>query len=339
MNTIDASTIDYSGLEDNELQLVPDRFVTAVPERNWLPAVFLKIRHREAETELGLINLRFGSTPMIEQLNGHIGYEIHPQHRGNSSAYKACRLLAPLAERLGINEWRISCDPANTASRKTIEKLGARLVAHNYFDTKSEAYKNGDRERLMYVWHPQFDPQAVLKRLIQRPLERSEIEKVWKIDRTEFIPAIYRCEMGELIPRPLNRLQKGWPEGEAERYQPILEDCFDSGGRFTGWFDGDDLLAALVVEAKAPAEYPNHRQLKFMYVDQRLRGKGLGGGMFRLASEQAAEMGATALYISSAEIAATVDFYRHMGCRILDKADRELYELEPADIHMEFLLK
>ena len=79
--------------------------------------------------ELGTINLRVGSTPHIERYAGHIGYAVHPAHRGHRYAARAVLLLIPLAGRLGIDPLWITCDPENTASRKTLELAGAEFVA------------------------------------------------------------------------------------------------------------------------------------------------------------------------------------------------------------------
>ncbi|OPZ83538.1 MAG: hypothetical protein BWY74_04429 [Firmicutes bacterium ADurb.Bin419] len=46
-------------------------------------------------------------------------------------------------------------------------------------------------------------------------------------------------------------------------------------------------------------------------------------------------MGAKSLYISGAPIKNTIDFYLANGCRLTDEVEKDLFELEPEDIHME----
>lgn len=77
---------------------------------------------------VGGINLRIGQGPNIERVIGHIGYHVYPFARGHHFAERACRLLLPLAQRHGIKPVWITCNPENTASRRTCERLGARLT-------------------------------------------------------------------------------------------------------------------------------------------------------------------------------------------------------------------
>ena len=71
----------------------------------------------------------------------------------------------------------------------------------------------------------------------ERLLRRDEIPLVWEIDRSEVIEHLYSVEAGQLVLRPEFYDMRGWPEGEAEHYTPILLDCFDRGGWFLGLFD------------------------------------------------------------------------------------------------------
>ena len=42
----------------------------------------------------------------------------------------------------------------------------------------------------------------------------------------------------------------GWPPGEAEKYTPILTDCFDQGGWFRGMFEDKKLIGVAVLDNK-----------------------------------------------------------------------------------------
>ena len=86
--------------------------------------------------------------------------------------------------------------------------------------------------------------------ITRRNLIREEIEQVWNIDRSEVIDNIYRLENGALVLRPQHLEVDSWPVGEAEKYTPILRECFDRGGMFHGAFDRIDLVGAVVLENK-----------------------------------------------------------------------------------------
>lgn len=89
---------------------------------------FFRIVHKDAGEELGRINLRAQNNPHIELYAGHIGYSVHPQYRGHRYAARSLRLLLPFARKLGINPIWITCDPENTASRRSCELAGAKFV-------------------------------------------------------------------------------------------------------------------------------------------------------------------------------------------------------------------
>jgi predicted N-acetyltransferase YhbS len=168
-----------------------------------------------------------------------------------------------------------------------------------------------------------------------RELLREEIKQVWKIDRSEVIANGYYLENGVLVLRPQPYDVQGWPPGEAEKYTPILLDCFDRGGWFYGVFDHTQLVGAAVVESKRIGKHKDQLQLKFLHVSHSYRNKGLGKKLFELGKATARERGAKRLYISATPSENTVNFYLRLGCTVAAEPDPELFELEPEDIHLE----
>jgi predicted N-acetyltransferase YhbS len=168
-----------------------------------------------------------------------------------------------------------------------------------------------------------------------RHLLRDEIGQVWKIDRSEVIDNVYHFENGALVLRPEHHDVSGWPPGEAEKYTPILLDCFDRGGWFHGAFDREDLIGAVVLENQRIGKSNDQLQLKFLHVSNSYRNRGLGKQLFELAKAAAREKGAKRLYISATPSENTINFYMRLGCTVADEPDPELFELEPEDIHLE----
>jgi predicted N-acetyltransferase YhbS len=168
-----------------------------------------------------------------------------------------------------------------------------------------------------------------------RKLLREEIEQVWTIDRGEVIDNIYYFENGTLVPRPEHYDMQGWPPGAAEKYTPLLVDCFDRGGWFYGVFDDAKLIGVAVLEGQFIGKDQDQLQLKFLHVSKAYRHRGLGKWLFESARATACEKGAKRMYISATPSEHTVNFYLRLGCVTARELDPGLFAFEPADIHLE----
>jgi len=113
-------------LRDRDLRLDLEKF--AVHEYHRVPTLFFRMMSESTEEEVGTINLRLGSTAHIERYAGHIGYGVHPRHRGHHFAARSVILLRPVARRMGLDPLWITTDPENRASRRSLELAGAALV-------------------------------------------------------------------------------------------------------------------------------------------------------------------------------------------------------------------
>jgi len=89
-----------------------------------------------------------------------------------------------------------------------------------------------------------------------RPLGRSEVTDIWQIDRSEIIEEMYRLQDDQLVLEPQFYDVRGWPEGEAEIYTPILLDCYDHGGVFLGAEADGALVAVAVTDVRPVGLYP-----------------------------------------------------------------------------------
>jgi predicted N-acetyltransferase YhbS len=169
-----------------------------------------------------------------------------------------------------------------------------------------------------------------------RSLSRDEIPKVWTIDRSEVIDAVYYLEDGALVLKPEHYDMRAWPAGEAAKYTPVLEACYDAGGWFHGLFEGGRLVGVAVLENRFIGRRRDTLQLKFLHVSSGCRGRGLGKRLFHLAEDEARRRGAALMYVSATPSERTIGFYLGLGCRVTQEPDPELFALEPGDIHLEY---
>ena len=171
--------------------------------------------------------------------------------------------------------------------------------------------------------------------ITSRHLERSEIQEIWTIDRSEVIEAMYYVEEGHLVLKPEYYNMQGWPPGESEKYTPQLEACYDQGGWFWGLFDHKELIGVAVLGSRLIGKARDKIQLKFLHISQAYRSQGFGKRLFQQAQAEAARRGAKQLYISAIPSEHTINFYLRLGCRVTTDIDPELFALEPDDIHLE----
>ena len=98
----------------------------------------------------GGIGLRIGSSFAIDMYYGHFGYHVYPPARGFRYAERSCRLLLPLARRHGMRTLWITCNPDNFGSRRTCERMGAKLVSIVPVPETDPLYARGEREKCRY---------------------------------------------------------------------------------------------------------------------------------------------------------------------------------------------
>lgn len=76
---------------------------------------------------IGFVNIRHRLNEELLRESGHIGYSVHPDKRRQGYATKQLQLALDEAQKLGLQKVLITCDKANIASAKTIQKVGGVL--------------------------------------------------------------------------------------------------------------------------------------------------------------------------------------------------------------------
>ena len=92
----------------------------------------------------GVLYVRTNQTPLNAAYHGHIEYEIARSYRGMGLARQACEAIKPVLAARGIASLHITCATTNTASKKTIEKLGCKFIGEITLPT--------GETRLRFLW-------------------------------------------------------------------------------------------------------------------------------------------------------------------------------------------
>jgi predicted acetyltransferase len=76
---------------------------------------------------VGHIGLRHRLTPELAEFGGHIGYTVHPTHRGRGLAKEMLRQVLRTPKARAIGKLLLTCAPDNVASNRTILANGGVL--------------------------------------------------------------------------------------------------------------------------------------------------------------------------------------------------------------------
>lgn len=138
----------FNILENDELILKITQKYSGDDEMT--PFYYYDIIRKADSATVDKISVRIGNN-FHSYYNGHIGYEIFKEYRGNRYAYKASMMVLDVARFHDMEFIYLTCDESNTASYKTIEKLGAELV------------EICDVPREYFGWHKNIEKQRVYK--------------------------------------------------------------------------------------------------------------------------------------------------------------------------------
>lgn len=141
--------LDTHDLRSDEIFLTLDRTTAAYPEKGWVLVYHFLICRLSDGVQVGHCDLRIGHTERLF-FGGNIGYGIEPPFRGHHYAGKACLLLFRLAAKHDMRYLYITCNPQNTASRKTCEYVGGTLQAIVDLPADNDMYLRGEKQKCIY---------------------------------------------------------------------------------------------------------------------------------------------------------------------------------------------
>ena len=130
-----------------------------------------------------------------------------------------------------------------------------------------------------------------------------------------------------------------WSEEKKHRTVTVgFPEAIRSGGCVFGAFDAEKLIGFAVIPGDFIGKEKQYLQLDNMQVSYEYRHKGMGRKLFLLCAEAGKALGAQKLYISAQSSQESQAFYRAMGCVNAEEIIPELFEQEPFDVHMEYVL-
>lgn len=172
-------------------------------------------------------------------------------------------------------------------------------------------------------------------------MKNSEISRIREIDCSEHVTSYYVHGGGKLERREVDWHVSRWstdnhPEHSVRSRIRAWKPLLDNGGTMLGVF-GEDKVVGFVIYRPDLTE--DTAQLAVLYVSNGYRGRGIGTALTEEVVKLAIGNGAKRLYVSATPSVSTVDFYINRGFELAREINKELFELEPEDIHMIMELK
>jgi predicted acetyltransferase len=88
-------------------------------------------------TIVGMLRLRHQLNPALEQIGGHIGYEVRPSRRRQGYGTQMLALALEQARQIGLDRVLVTCDADNIGSARIIEKNGGVLQDQRLVEGRS----------------------------------------------------------------------------------------------------------------------------------------------------------------------------------------------------------
>lgn len=172
-----------------------------------------------------------------------------------------------------------------------------------------------------------------------RKLKLEEAERIAEIDATHYIKNVWRMNeaTGEYRLVEINWTDRELPNGfgwHLNRFKETLK----NGGTAFGCFDENTLIGYATIDKEIIGKQEKYVLLDQLFVSQNYRGKGIGKALFKMCAKQAAEYGAEKLFVCAGSAENTIAFYKRMGCVPATERNEMLYEEDPRDIQLEYVV-
>lgn len=176
------------------------------------------------------------------------------------------------------------------------------------------------------------------RKIIYRKLDLADCECINEIDPSQYIGKAYREVDGKRQLVDIDYHDLDWPNGYDYHYNHLVE-TISSSGSAIGAFDGNNkLLGFAALNREFFGERYNYVLLDQLFISLEHRNKGIGKKLFMLSAEAAKKWNADRIYICAGSAEETINFYFAIGCREAEEVNKELYESDPRDYQLEFVV-
>lgn len=171
-----------------------------------------------------------------------------------------------------------------------------------------------------------------------RELSIDESNRIKEINGEQWIKRAWREVDGKRQLVEINWMENELPNGLAwhmEHFELYLQ----NDGKAYGCFEENKLIGYAVMGGKCFGTTANYLLLDQLFISKEHRRKGIGKKLFLMCAAKAKQLGADKLYICAGSAEETIAFYFAIGCVEAIEINQELYESDPRDFQLEYVMK
>lgn len=177
-----------------------------------------------------------------------------------------------------------------------------------------------------------------MKSLIYRELALDECGHLKEINPSQYIGKAWREVNGKRQLVEVNFQDSDWPNGYEHHYNNLRKTILDGGSAIGAFNNNNKLLGFATINRKIFGNKHKYVLLDQLFITLEHRNKGIGKNLFTISSEVAKGWNADRIYICAGSAEETIEFYFALGCKEAEEINRKLYESDPRDFQLEFLL-
>lgn len=177
-----------------------------------------------------------------------------------------------------------------------------------------------------------------MENIVYRRLELDECEGIKQMNPSQFIGKAWREVNGKRQLVEINYQDSDWPNGYEHHYNSLRETILQGGYAVGGFDKNHKLIGFATINRDVFGNTWKYVLLDQLFITLEQRSKGIGRKLFMLCADAAKEWGADKVYICAGSAEETIQFYFAIGCKEAEEINQDLYENDPRDFQLEYVL-
>lgn len=178
----------------------------------------------------------------------------------------------------------------------------------------------------------------IMENIIYRKLKLNQCDLINQINPTQYIKNAWRKVDRELKLVEIDYLSNDWANGYDEHYNSLKNTIINGGYAFGVFNENNKLLGFATINREVFGNKYKHVLLDQMFISLEYRNKGIGKKLFTLCADAAKSWNVDKIYICAGSAEETIAFYFAIGCKYAEEINKELYEDDPRDLQLEYIL-